>query len=90
MSKRRVVVTGVGMITPLGHDVNATWQATLAGKSGVTAIDRFDASDLSVKIYAVVKDFDPTPVFSRKDARKFAPFSAIFIKFIISKEATLC
>jgi 3-oxoacyl-[acyl-carrier-protein] synthase II len=60
------------MITPLGYDVDATWRATLAGKSGVTKIDRFDASDLSVKIYAVVQDFNPEPVLSRKEARKFA------------------
>ena len=72
MSKKRVVVTGLGMITPLGNDVNTTWQAALAGKSGVTVIDRFDTSDLSVKIYAGVKNFDPTLVFSRKDIRKFA------------------
>ena len=72
LSKRRVVVTGLGMITPLGNDVNTTWQAALAGKSGVTLIDRFDTSDLSVKIFGGVKNFDPTLIFSRKDARKFA------------------
>lgn len=70
MSKRRVVVTGVGMITPLGHDVESTWQAILAGKSGVGVIDHFDASDLSCKICSRVKNFDATVFMPEKEARK--------------------
>lgn len=70
MTKRRVVVTGMGMITPLGHDLESTWQAILAGKSGVAAIGHFDASDLACRICACVKDFDLTPYMTEKDARK--------------------
>lgn len=70
MNKRRVVVTGMGMITPLGLDVESTWQAILAGKSGVALVDHFDASDLSCKICSRVKNFDPTVYMSEKEARK--------------------
>lgn len=70
MNKRRVVVTGLGMITPLGHDVETTWQAIVAGKSGVAAIDHFDASDLSCRICSRVKNFDPTRYMLEKEARK--------------------
>ncbi len=70
MSKRRVVVTGMGMISPLGHNVESTWQAILAGKSGVSLIDHFDASDLTCKICSRVKDFDVTLYMPEKEARK--------------------
>lgn len=70
MSKRRVVVTGMGMVTPLGHDVDTTWQAILAGKSGVAPIDHFDASDLSCKICSRVKDFDAAKYMPEKEIKK--------------------
>lgn len=70
MSKRRVVVTGIGMVTPLGYDVKSTWEAILAGRSGVSVIDHFDASDLSCKICSRVKNFDATPYMPEKEARK--------------------
>lgn len=70
MSKKRVVVTGLGMVTPLAHNVEDTWKAILAGESGVTAIDHFDASDVNCRICSRVKNFDPTPYMSEKDARK--------------------
>lgn len=70
MSTRRVVVTGMGMITPLGHSVEETWQAILAGKSGVGLIDHFDASDLACKICSRVKNFDPTKYMPEKEARR--------------------
>lgn len=70
MNKRRVVVTGLGMITPLGHTVETTWQAIIAGKSGVSLIDHFDASDLSCKICSRVKDFDPTLYMPEKETKK--------------------
>lgn len=70
MTKRRVVVTGIGMITPLGHDVDTTWQAILAGKSGVAAIDHFDASDLTTRICSRVKNFDVTAYLPEKEARR--------------------
>lgn len=70
LSKRRVVVTGLGMITPLGHDVKSTWDAIIKGKSGVSLIEHFDASDLSCKICSRVKQFDISPYMSDKEARK--------------------
>ncbi|RDI46014.1 beta-ketoacyl-ACP synthase II [Aquicella lusitana] len=70
MNKRRVVVTGLGMVTPLGHDMESTWKAIIAGKSGVAAIDHFDASDLSCQICSRVKNFDASPYMSEKEARK--------------------
>lgn len=70
MSKRRVVVTGLGMITPVGLNVEDTWKAILAGKSGVGKIDHFDASDLSCQICSRVKNFDPLVYMNEKDVRK--------------------
>lgn len=70
MTKRRVVVTGMGMVSPLGHEVESTWQAILAGKSGVARIDHFDPSDLSCQICSRVKDFDATRYMPEKEARK--------------------
>ncbi len=70
MNKRRVVVTGMGMISPLGHDVDSTWQAILEGKSGVARIDHFDASDLSCQICSRVKNFDAAQYMPEKEARK--------------------
>ena len=70
MNKRRVVVTGLGMVTPLGANVNETWQAILQGKSGVALIDHFDVSDLSCLICSRVKNFDPTMYMLEKEAKK--------------------
>lgn len=70
MNKRRVVVTGMGMITPLGHDMDSTWQAILAGKSGVALIDHFDSTGMSCQICSRVKNFDPLPFMPEKEARK--------------------
>ena len=67
---RRVAVTGLGAVTPLGNDVPTTWDSALAGRSGVDWIRSFDASEYPVRIAAEVKDFDPTSVASAKEARK--------------------
>jgi 3-oxoacyl-[acyl-carrier-protein] synthase II len=66
----RVVVTGLGAVTPLGNDVPSTWDAALAGRSGVDWIQAFDASDFPVRVAAEVKGFEPTAVVSPKEARK--------------------
>lgn len=70
VSKRRVVITGLGMITPLGHDVSSTWEAIKHGKSGVALIDHFDASDLSCKICSRVKHFDAARYMPEKETKK--------------------
>ncbi len=66
---RRVVVTGIGAITPLGHTVESTWDGLVAGRSGVAEIDGFDTSDLAVRIAAEVRGFDPVAVFGKRTAR---------------------
>lgn len=63
-------MTGLGMVTPLGVNVKNSWDAILAGKSSVRLIDHFDPSDLSCRICSMVKDFDPIPYMTEKDARK--------------------
>lgn len=70
MNRRRVVVTGLGMVSPLASNVEDTWKAIVAGQSGVALIDQFDTSDLSCRICSRVKDFDVTQYMSEKEARK--------------------
>jgi 3-oxoacyl-[acyl-carrier-protein] synthase II len=67
---RRVAVTGLGAVTPLGNDAPSTWRAALAGESGIDWIQAFDASELPVKVAAEVKDFDAGQVASPKEVRK--------------------
>src|SRR5205809_881926 len=67
---KRVAVTGLGAVTPLANNARSTWQAALAGKSGIDWIKSFDASDYPVRVAAEVKDFDPAQVASPKDVRK--------------------
>jgi 3-oxoacyl-[acyl-carrier-protein] synthase II len=67
---RRVVVTGLGAVTPIGNDARSTWRAAVAGESGVDWIRSFDASDYPVRIAAEVKDWDATGVASPKEVRK--------------------
>lgn len=74
MSKRRVVVTGLGMLSPLGNDVNSTWQNLLAGKSGINLIENFDTSNHTTKFAGQVKDFNCEDYISRKDAKKMDLF----------------
>ena len=74
MVRNRVVVTGMGMVTSVGHDVSSTWSAIVNGVSGVRPITAFDASAFSTKICASVKDFDISPYMDPKDARKVDTF----------------
>jgi 3-oxoacyl-[acyl-carrier-protein] synthase II len=67
---RRVVVTGLGAVTPIGADAPSTWRAAVAGESGIDFIRSFDASEFPVQIAAEVKDFDPSQVAAPKDARR--------------------
>ncbi len=68
--RRRVAITGVGLVTPVGLDTDSTWNALLRGDSGAGPITRFDASDQSVRFACEVKDFDPARYMDRKDARR--------------------
>lgn len=74
MTKRRVVITGLGMLTPLGLTVKSTWAAILAGTSGVSTIDTFDVTNFSTQFCAYIKNFNPEPYISIKDARKMDMF----------------
>jgi 3-oxoacyl-[acyl-carrier-protein] synthase II len=75
VSKRRVVVTGLGAITPVGNDVATTWSALLAGQSGTAPISKFDAGSFPVRFAAEVKGFDPSQYMDRKEARRFDPYT---------------
>jgi 3-oxoacyl-[acyl-carrier-protein] synthase II len=72
--KRRVVITGIGMVTPLGNNAEATWNAVILGASGVDRITRFDASSFPCRIAGQVKGFDPLAYLSGKEARTTDPF----------------
>ncbi|MEO3945152.1 beta-ketoacyl-ACP synthase II [Gorillibacterium sp. CAU 1737] len=71
---RRVVVTGMGVVTALGHDLETFWSNLLAGKSGVSLIESFDVSDYSTKIAASIKDFNPEDYFERRDVKRMDRF----------------
>ncbi|CAI0719452.1 3-oxoacyl-[acyl-carrier-protein] synthase 2 [Serratia entomophila] len=74
MSKRRVVVTGLGMLSPVGNTVESTWNALLAGQSGISLIDHFDTTAYATKFAGLVKNFNSEDFISRKDARKMDAF----------------
>ena len=70
---RRVVVTGLGLVSPLGNTVSESWSALLAGKSGIAPITSFDATPFNCRIAAKVKGFDATKALGIKDGRRFEP-----------------
>ena len=76
---RRVVVTGVGAVTPLGPDVTSTWEAMKAGRGGIGRITRFDPAPYESQIAGEVKDFDPTKYMDRKDARRTDRFTQLAV-----------
>src|SRR2546426_12216496 len=70
VEKRRVVITGVGAVTPLGNTAEETWEAICKGESGIGAITRFDASGFSTRIAAEVKGFEPEKYIEKKECKK--------------------
>ncbi len=85
--ERRVVVTGVGLVSPLGIGTSATWDGLCAGRSGIGAITRFEASKFSSRIAGEVNDFDPLDFVDKKDVKKMD----VFIQFAIAaSEFALC
>lgn len=74
MSKRRVVVTGMGIISPVGNQIEEAWKSLLAGKSGVRTIDIFDASEFTTRFAGLVTNFDISQYMSTKEARKCDQF----------------
>jgi len=73
--KRRVVVTGLGLVTPCGNDVQTTWAAMLRGESGIDYIKKFDTEKFSVKIAGEIKNFDPLQFLEKKEARRMGAFT---------------
>ena len=74
MSKRRVVITGMGMVSPVGLNVKTSWESILAGKSGIGPIEHFDVSEFSVRFGGSVKGFDASSIMSTKDTKKMDLF----------------
>ena len=74
MQRRRVVVTGLGIISPVGNTVPEAWSSVLAGKSGIARVTRFDPSRLSSQIAGEVKDFDVAKYLPPKEARRMDRF----------------
>jgi 3-oxoacyl-[acyl-carrier-protein] synthase II len=74
MSKRRVVVTGLGILSPLGNDLRSSWDGIVNGRSGIGPITHFDASGFPTRIAGEVKDFDPGQWIAPKDIKKMDPF----------------
>jgi 3-oxoacyl-[acyl-carrier-protein] synthase II len=72
--RQRIVITGLGAVSPLGLDVASTWQGLIEGKSGVSAITTFDTRDFPTKIAASVQGFDPTLYLNQREARRMSPF----------------
>jgi 3-oxoacyl-[acyl-carrier-protein] synthase II len=72
--RRRVVITGLGIISPIGNDVATAWSNALEGRSGVTRITRFDASGFNAQIAGEVKNFDVTNYMTTKEARRMDTF----------------
>ena len=74
MQNRRVVITGIGLVTPLGNNVKSSWEAILAGSSGINRIDTFNVEKYTVKIAGLIKGFDATEYVNPKDIKKMDPF----------------
>ncbi len=85
--RRRVVVTGLGMVTPLGNDVETSWASLTAGESGAADITQFDASEFPVHFACELKDFDPTKWIEHKQARRMDRFAQMAIAAARQAEA---
>src|SRR5438093_5149820 len=80
MANRRVVVTGIGLVSPLGIGTETNWEALGRGRSGIGAITKFDAAQFATRIAGEVKDFDPLRFIDRKDVKKMD----VFIQYAIA------
>ncbi|NNU84697.1 beta-ketoacyl-[acyl-carrier-protein] synthase II [Geobacillus sp. BMUD] len=91
MEKRRVVVTGIGAVTPLGNDAETTWKNIIAGQSGIDIVTRVNPDDFPAKVAAEVKDFDPSLFMDRREARKMDRFTqfAVAAALMAVKDANL-
>ncbi len=85
--RRRVVITGLGALTPLGNDVETTWTNLISGRSGAGPITQFDSTDYPVTFACEVKDFDPTDYMDRKQARRMDRFAQLVLAAARQAEA---
>src|SRR5438876_3654426 len=85
--QRRVVITGIGAVTPLGNDAETSWQNLIAGESGAAPITQFDSSDYFVHFACEVKDFDPSNWIERKQARRMDRFAQLVLAAARQAEA---
>src|SRR5271155_6185710 len=74
LSKRRVVVTGLGIVSPIGNDISSAWASILAGRSGIGPVARFDAASFPTHFGGEIRDLDLAPYMSTKDARRMDAF----------------
>ena len=88
MELKRVVITGLGAITPVGNNVKEFWKGLIHGKNGVGAITRFDSTNYKTHFAAEVKDYDPLDYFDRKDVRKYDLFAQFAL--VAAEEAVQC
>ena len=88
--KRRVAVTGLGFVTPLGNTVAATWEAMVAGRSGAGPITRFDPAQLAVKFACEVKGFEPSRYLDKKEARRFDLFTQFAMAAAVQAVTDAC
>jgi 3-oxoacyl-[acyl-carrier-protein] synthase II len=80
LARRRIAITGIGLVTPLGVGTETTWKRVCAGESGIGAITRFDASEFTTTIAGEVRDFDPTPWIAKRQTRQMD----LFIQYAIA------
>ena len=85
--RRRVVITGLGAVTPLGTDVDSTWETLVAGRSGAAEITQFDSSDYAVHFACEVKGFEPSDFIERKQARRMDRFAHLIVAAARQAEA---
>ena len=83
--ERRVVITGLGAITPIGNNVNEFWNGIKQGKCGIDKIKNFDSTNFKVKLAGEVKGFNPDEIFGRREARRMDRFSQFAV--VATREA---
>ena len=89
---RKAVVSGVGVVTPLGNSVEMLWDGLVSGRSGISRITAFDPSDLTCQIAGEVKDFDAVALLGKKEARRvdrFSQFGLVAVERLASALSTL-